>query len=317
LTHFMALILSTGQIFCSRCASNIIKGSRFGTEGMVRICNICLRTLEEDTYNDDDDDDRRSVASNTTSPFPAHQHRQSLEAFPQSPFAASQIFNNTDEPFNLYSIAESRKHMPRSSEDGSRPLTPASEWDAPDPTPAPFRRGVDEEEKVADAMPTFITPSTAPSTPAAAFAASAFAFPAKPDESGKKKSSGLVRPPLAVAQKHSFIQFPGSPPENTELPKLSLDLRPRVNSYSTEIESPTAPFLRSRVQSRLGMVELLGGEAGWRTRRESTAYVDLSLINVAGKLTYCVDTRRNSIPSPCSTYESCYANCSLNKGSPI
>ena len=36
---------TSGQIFCSRCASNIIKGSRFGHNGMVRVCNLCVEKL--------------------------------------------------------------------------------------------------------------------------------------------------------------------------------------------------------------------------------------------------------------------------------
>lgn len=32
---------TSGQVYCSRCASNIIKGARFGQDGMIRICNLC------------------------------------------------------------------------------------------------------------------------------------------------------------------------------------------------------------------------------------------------------------------------------------
>ena len=36
-----------GQIFCGRCASHIIKGTRFGYDGMVRVCNHCMRMLDD------------------------------------------------------------------------------------------------------------------------------------------------------------------------------------------------------------------------------------------------------------------------------
>ncbi|KAK0505754.1 hypothetical protein EDD18DRAFT_1304541 [Armillaria luteobubalina] len=96
-----------GQIFCSRCASNIIKGSRFGHDGMVR---------KLAKVDDSDDDDRRSVVSSTLT----------LAHHPQSPFAASQLFGRTDEPFNLYSIAETKRRISGSDESGfaSRPITP-------------------------------------------------------------------------------------------------------------------------------------------------------------------------------------------------
>ena len=70
----------------------------------------------------------------------------------------------------------------------------------------------------------------------------------------------------------STITFPGGSPEyphGFDSPYPSSQFRSRVNSYA-ETEIPT-PFLRSRVQSRLG--DLAMGEAGWRTRRESTACV--------------------------------------------
>ncbi|KAM0788818.1 hypothetical protein ACM66B_002904 [Microbotryomycetes sp. NB124-2] len=38
-----------GQIFCSRCASNIISSARFGQSGHIRVCNLCLSVLEHET----------------------------------------------------------------------------------------------------------------------------------------------------------------------------------------------------------------------------------------------------------------------------
>ncbi|EJD03732.1 uncharacterized protein FOMMEDRAFT_105874 [Fomitiporia mediterranea MF3/22] len=251
-----------GQIFCSRCASNIIKGTRFGHEGMLRVCNLCLDKLHYD--EDGDDDDRRSVISNISSSFPYHASDNYLHALghhSQSPFAASQLFGR-DEPYNLYSIAETKRHLSGSdgSGFGSRPLTPGVEmedsyWeDTEDAQPAPFRRTLADEDK--DSIPE--------SDP----------FPS--DQSPTAPRSGAKTPefpgsstsPIAAGTKSS-IKFPGGSPElGLDSPRRSSISRSRVNS-SAETDLPT-PYLRSRVQSRLN--ELSMGEAGWRTRRESTAY---------------------------------------------
>jgi 1-phosphatidylinositol-3-phosphate 5-kinase len=236
-----------GQIFCSRCASNIIKGSRFGEQGMIRICDICLKTLEEG-LPDDDDDDRRSVASSSPSTFPSHHHRQSLEAFPPSPFSASQLFSRADEPFNLFSIAESRRHP---SDGGSRPQTPieitnapVAPWNINDRAAPPFRRGIEDEDAEAQPLAAFdgvVVPPT-PST----------------------TLPGSIAFPTNDPTQQSSIQFPVSSPDQTDFARPGQ--RSRVNS---EIEAQT-PFMRSRVQSRLNDL-MNAGDIGWRTRRESTA----------------------------------------------
>lgn len=113
-----------GQIFCSRCAPNIIKGTvcvserrevadtivtghRFGHDGMVRVCNLCLVIMDE--Y--DDDDDTRSVASAGTSSMPQSANpfvRDTAESprTAQSPFAASQLFSFTRPHTELAAISE-------------------------------------------------------------------------------------------------------------------------------------------------------------------------------------------------------------------
>ncbi|KAK7058615.1 Mitochondrial distribution and morphology protein 12 [Paramarasmius palmivorus] len=238
-----------GQIFCSRCASNIIKGSRFGHEGMVRVCNLCLEKLAK--VDDDDDDDRRSIISSVNS-FPAHQFgldSLNLGHHPQSPFAASQLFGR-DEPFNLYSIAETRRPISGSDDSGfgSRPITPVFRkesnertWEHAADNPAPFRRALSDEDKDPDNLPdTF-----AEDSPTAPGSKTPIEFP-------------LMKSPVDGP---SSIQFPtGSPEHGPE--------RYSFNSY-VDFDDAT-PFIRSRVQSRLD--NIVSGEPGWRTRRESTAY---------------------------------------------
>ena len=236
-----------GQIFCSRCASNIIKGSRFGEQGMIRICDICLKTLEEG-LPEDDEDDRRSVVSSSPSAFPAHQHRQSFEAFPPSPFSASQLFSRADEPFNLFSIAESRRHP---SDSGSRPQTPGeitsaptTPWNIIDRAAPPFRRGIEDDD--ADVQPLAVFDGVVvPPTPSTTL-------------------PGSIAFPTNDPTQQSSIQFPVSSPDQMDFTRPGQ--RSRVNS---EIE-PQTPFMRSRVQSRLNDL-MNAGDIGWRTRRESTA----------------------------------------------
>jgi 1-phosphatidylinositol-3-phosphate 5-kinase len=248
--------LCIGQIFCSRCASNIIKGYRFGHDGMIRVCNLCVEKLAK--VDDDDDDDRRSVISSATTSFPAHQFgmdTMSLAQHPQSPFAASQLFGRKDEPFNLYSIAETKRRLgSEESGFGSRPITPPlvdrqdGFWEPHRENPAPFRRGLsDDEVNVPDPFSTEESP-TAPGSKAA------FEFP------------GAI--PINV-DAPSSIQFPKGSPDHLDSPGSHSRLRSRFNSYGGgDFDVPT-PFIRSRVHSRLDNFPTI--EPGWRTRRESTA----------------------------------------------
>jgi 1-phosphatidylinositol-3-phosphate 5-kinase len=119
-----------GQIFCSRCAPNIIKGMcrdcrgricgssfsvlghRFGHDGMVRVCNLCLAIMDE--Y--DDEEDTRSVVSAATSSFPQSANPFARETADsprtaQSPFAASQLFSFSRPHTELAAISE--QHAPQ------------------------------------------------------------------------------------------------------------------------------------------------------------------------------------------------------------
>lgn len=217
---------------------------------MVRVCNLCVEKLAN--VDDDDDDDRRSVVSSVTS-FPAHQF--GLDSFPlghhpQSPFAASQLFGR-DEPFNLYSIAETKRPISGSDDSLSRPHSPLEDigWESAVDNPAPFRRALSEEEKDVNNLPDPFSEDSPPGL-------------------GSKIPVGF---PVAFPTSNegtSSIQFPvGSPENGPDSPFSTGRMRSRFNSYA-EFESAT-PFIRSRVQSRLDNV--VTGEPGWRTRRESTA----------------------------------------------
>ncbi|EPQ60145.1 hypothetical protein GLOTRDRAFT_134891 [Gloeophyllum trabeum ATCC 11539] len=269
-----------GQIFCSRCASNIIKGSRFGHDGMLRVCNLCLEKLQKG--DQEDEDDRRSVTSAPTSAaFAAHQFGMDAMSFglghhPQSPFAAAQLFGRSDEPYNLFSIAEARNRRAANRSDDSGLSSPARSMspddlvtrDAMRKSIAPFRRGVHEDEKdVFDVQD---------------------ASSERPDQSPRGGTKTPVDFPITVpvnVDGTSSIQFPGSSPENAysagivDSPGPHNALRSRYNSYAG-YDDPGTPFIRSRVQSRLTEY-MIPGEPAWRQRRESTAYAqELNLISM-------------------------------------
>ena len=239
-----------GQIFCSRCASNIIKGTRFGHDGMVRVCNLCLEKLA--IVDEDDDDDRRSVVSS----FPAHQLGLDPGAHPQSPFAASQLFGRTDEPFNLFSIAETQRPVANSvySGDESPPIRleelDNGLWEPFQDNPAPFRRALSDEDKDSAGLTNGFSES-----PRASETKTPVEFP--------------ISVPVSVQGSMSSIQFPIVSPDNgMDSSHPHNLLRSRLDSLG-EFEQGT-PFIRSRVHSRLDSVTNV--EPGWRTRRESTAY---------------------------------------------
>ncbi|KAI0049301.1 hypothetical protein FA95DRAFT_1677695 [Auriscalpium vulgare] len=257
-----------GQIFCSRCASNIIKGARFGYDGPVRVCNLCLDKLAK--VDEDDEDDHRSVVSSSASPFAAHQLGSDSIPFglgrhPQSPFAASQLFGRTDEPFNLFSIAETNRPISGSDESGfgSRPITPPDNLIQGDPwgllprkVIAPFRRGLVDEDP--DTLPNSYSHDNSPIGPGSK---TPIDFPDAPPGEGATSS----------------IQFPMSSPDYADSPGPHGLARSRYESYA-DFDAST-PFIRSRVQSRL--TDLMIGEPGWRTRRESTAYAqELNMLSM-------------------------------------
>ncbi|BEJ13748.1 hypothetical protein CspHIS471_0309220 [Cutaneotrichosporon sp. HIS471] len=130
-----------GQIFCGRCASNIIGARRFGQDGMVRVCNLCLKIMED--Y--DDDDDRRSINSTMSGLAGLPDRVISPEiTYSQSPFAASQLFRSTND--SLSAIEES-VHQPYRDDDSDGSDTDentGSKWGLWPSIAAPFRRHRDD-----------------------------------------------------------------------------------------------------------------------------------------------------------------------------
>jgi len=253
--------LTAGQVFCSRCASNVIKGARYGHDGMIRVCNLCLEKLSK--VEDDDEDDRRSVVSSVASPFATHHPSDpySLARYTNSPFSTSQIQlnNQKPDPFNLFSITETK----RGSESPHSPVVSAGapydrDVDLIHSTVVPFRRNLSNDET----QPIRIPSSGHERSLSAQSSKLPVEFPITIPVSG----NGAI----------SSVTFPGSPPEHAL--DSADDIRSRINSSYGDFDGSGTPFIRSRVQSRIP--DNFGAEPEWRARRESTACVPLMLHSI-------------------------------------
>lgn len=256
--------LLSGLIYCSRCASNIVKGSRFGQAGMIRVCNLCLDQISQ--VDEDDDDDRRSIVSSAVaSSFPQNPdsigYASAKRYPPPSPFTSNQLFGRNEDPFSLFSIAEARRTRALSSDDSvldSGATTPDAEI-GPDALgvpvrAAPFRRAVFPEDEKASGV-TVVEPDQPPPG----------------DSPGQLRSPVEFPRTIAVPAGLSSIEFPGSSPDPAILdgPFSAGLARSRYSSFA-DIDAVPTPFIRSRVQSRL-MDSVSITDGGWRTRRDSIA----------------------------------------------
>ncbi|KAK4687031.1 hypothetical protein P7C73_g3088, partial [Tremellales sp. Uapishka_1] len=266
-----------GQIFCSRCASNIIGARRFGRDGMVRVCDLCLKIMEE--YKDDDDDDRRSINSVSTSVrLPSISDRAFLEAgrspetsYVKSPFAASQLFTRHPNE-SLSAIDEGAVPMRwggTSEQDFDRPYTPndlggSQTSDGEDghiwtarPTAAPFRRALEEEAKngKVDEDPP-VNDDTGPSSVESP----------SPARNQPTKKGEMLPPPVPR------FKFPRVDTATTDFTD------PRVALGQVDINAPLIG-LRTRLSSRAsqgGLTSLLDSEKTeglWRARSHSQSLI--------------------------------------------
>lgn len=263
-----------GQIFCSRCASNIIGARRFGQEGAVRVCNLCLKIMEE--YKDDhDDDDRKSINSIATSArLPSITDRAFLDAavspelsYAKSPFAASQLFTSNPNE-SLAAIDESSVPTRwRDHDEMDRPYTPNGGgsqsddediWTMRPNTAAPFRRPVDDENKESGV----------------------------PDSSDQSPDPAGSQSPSPPSPEERHVRLDSTPhemlPRRVEFP--------RSDTYSSDGgENQRAPLhrvdsnapligLRTRLSSRAsqgGLTALIDGDKAeglWRVRSHSFAH---------------------------------------------
>ncbi|ODO05657.1 hypothetical protein I350_04716 [Cryptococcus amylolentus CBS 6273] len=262
-----------GQIFCSRCASNIINARRFGKEGVLRVCNLCLKIMEE--YKEDDEDDRRSINSVSTSVhrYPSITDRAFLDAaispelqYAKSPFAASQLFashpndsltaideSSVSGPFSRWGnelsheedIEFQRSFSPNDGSDGEG----GQMWIGKAPkTAAPFRRPMEMDQK--------IQPESE-----------------SPDPENETPGTPSTAPPS--------VPILGGAHRNVSLPRLEF---PRTYTMSTDGDEGRSPLERSESSHQLiglrtrasqaGLTALLDGERTeglWRARSHSFA----------------------------------------------
>lgn len=127
-----------GRIFCSRCASNIIPGARFGHEGLIRVCNICIALLSHRANNvrgqsHGDGNDRGGIpVSSSVANLNISLPLQSSYRAGQSQYMTSTLFPRND--LSSYNLANSAsiddfgtlQHRARRFSDASllRPATP-------------------------------------------------------------------------------------------------------------------------------------------------------------------------------------------------
>ena len=83
-----------GQIFCHRCASNLVTGERFAHKGPIRTCNQCRRMLQEyDRRKEIDAEVRKRPRRSSDATVHDEQLPDATDLHtPQSEFAAAALF---------------------------------------------------------------------------------------------------------------------------------------------------------------------------------------------------------------------------------
>lgn len=141
-------------------ASNIISSARFGQQGFVRVCNLCLSVLEHGGTSPEENTAPRFRSNLRDSPLTISAPLEASARPPQSQFAASHLFPRSETPYNF---PTSEAEFGRISEGSSRGGTPFSEDDevsspkrslefsrrpstSPPVAVAPFRRELAEDD---------------------------------------------------------------------------------------------------------------------------------------------------------------------------
>ncbi|RIA92962.1 hypothetical protein C1645_763745 [Glomus cerebriforme] len=152
-----------GQIFCSKCASNLIPGGNFSHEGLMRVCDFCLKYLMKEygedfgVYNgqgmSEKNEFNNSVAQrqiHTSSLLPdniqTNISSQDIQLIPPPRAPSPDRLSLNDGIKKMLSAASSSLFMTR-----SRSNTITAEENGAS-FPAPFRRSLTEEDKVTPAV---------------------------------------------------------------------------------------------------------------------------------------------------------------------
>lgn len=264
-----------GQIFCAKCASNLLPGSKFGLTGVVRVCVLCTGMLKEyeraragqrSARTHHRDSDGRVRSGLISAPLEA-----AVGDTPQGRFAANALFGATalgreipsnDSTNSLLNHLSSNEDLSAAMKD-----MPESRISEANEAPAPFRKGLGEEDPINEVGETTV------------------------DQSGEDlqlNDSNVERPSSSVdgsvvnrisspttAPAHSSIQFPATSdgaqevnsPTRREANAVLGDARGRLTSdaalsadHRARLISDAAirAFRRSRLKSRLGREALHG-----------------------------------------------------------
>ena len=233
-----------GSIFCGRCASNLLRASRFGADGTIRVCNLCLANLEEES----DDDDLTSLGSSRHPSAPLmqldgpHTLHRSISQHHHHGFQHQHHHHQSQSPTLSGSPQTAFNGLPAHGGDpysdavyASRPLTPDERFEAflggPDDDrfgpmspsmdgledqaplrPAPFRSTIAADDEL-DGPPA--VPSDTTSGAMAAWAGDDLqSIRFATDLQRPERAAGVGRPTLDGGQmQQSFISFPTSEAE--------------------------------------------------------------------------------------------------------
>ncbi|KND01990.1 uncharacterized protein SPPG_02496 [Spizellomyces punctatus DAOM BR117] len=64
-----------GQIFCHRCASSIVPGERFGYPGEMRVCNFCMKIMQDYRHDDPTTPNDHPSSAPANLPLPVSRRR--------------------------------------------------------------------------------------------------------------------------------------------------------------------------------------------------------------------------------------------------
>ena len=153
-----------GQIFCSRCASNLVPGERWGHSGTLRTCDQCKHMLEEyDRRQKIDADARASSARPRAHSVSSVVDEAHDVPAPRSEFAATTLFSH-----DSHMLPRRRSSASDEAEGAGmqlHELEALGDLSAAEPMAveeAPFRSGLDEGENQASEL---VAPDAAMVTP--------------------------------------------------------------------------------------------------------------------------------------------------------
>lgn len=274
-----------GQIFCHRCASNLVTGERFAHKGPIRTCNQCRRMLQEyDRRKEIDAEVRKRPRRSSDATVHDEQLPDATDLHtPQSEFAAAALF--ASDPHSL----PQRRASDELSDGSSAPsdldlddLEGLGDLSASETTPtvdatAPFRSELEPSEGEPAATGFVATPSESPS-------ATSTPLPAAGDEPAEP----ALRPQLSTAA-------PAAPSTPTSPIKRSTARQKLMRGPSRFVTSTalgaTSLVYFLRMLHQLLLAERLGELQEWKETVKLLALAVIERIRIRVRNTYRKDIR--------------------------